>query len=89
MSSCAALKSPDAAENTHTATASATAGRPAMADARARRALEIRASSRKAARATANASERHSASWPTITIPWAARAVGTTAVADAARSESD
>jgi hypothetical protein len=89
MSSWAALKRPETVEKTHTATASAPAGRPAMAAARASSALETSASSRKAARATAKTSGRSSASWPTMTIPWAARAVGTTAVAAAARTESN
>ena len=53
MSSCTALKTPDTAEKAQTATASALAGRPAMAEARARRALVIKASSRKAARGAA------------------------------------
>ena len=69
--------------------ASAPAGRPAMAEASARSALEMRASSRKAARAKANGSERPSASRPIITVLWAARAVATTAVAAAARTDSD
>src|ERR1035437_643612 len=54
MSSWAALKRPETAENTQTAMASASVGRPAMAAARASRALETSASSRETARARAN-----------------------------------